>query len=81
MMDVTHEDHLLTIDARNMIRQGHHPRQEIVSLIKDAPSGTVCEVHVPHRTGPLISALEDLGMNVAVAQLEPGHFRLRVLKF
>ena len=81
MIDVTHEDHLLTIDARNMIRQGHHPRQEIVSLIKDAPSGTVCEVHVPHRTGPLISALEDLGMNVAVAQLEPGHFRLRVLKF
>ncbi len=81
MMDVTHEDHLLTIDARNTIRQGHHPRQEIVSLIKDAPGGTVCEVHVPHRTGPLIAALEDLGMNVAVAQLEPGHFRLRVLKF
>ncbi len=81
MLEVKQEDHLLTIDARTMIRQGHHPRHEIVTLIKEAPSGTVCEVHVPHRTGPLISALEDLGMNVAVAQLEPGHFRLRVLKF
>ncbi len=81
MLEINHEDHLLTIDARNMIRQGHHPRHEIVNLIREAPSGTVCEVHVPHRTGPLIAALEDLGMNVAVAQLEPGHFRLRVLKF
>ncbi|MCL6517948.1 amino acid decarboxylase, partial [Alicyclobacillus sp.] len=58
----------------------HHPRRYILELVKDAPAGTLCEIHVPHRTGPLIAELENLGMNVAVAELEPGHFRLRVLK-
>ncbi|MCL6547298.1 MAG: amino acid decarboxylase [Alicyclobacillus sp.] len=70
----------LIIDARDAIRKGHHPRGVILHLVEEAPSGTLCEIHVPHRTGPLISALQNLGMNVAVAELEPGHFRLRVLK-
>lgn len=71
---------LLTIDARAAIRSGQHPRQEILRLVDEAPVGTVCEIHVPHRTGPLIAALQDRGMNVAVAEVEPGHWRLRVVR-
>ena len=71
---------LLTIDARQAIRTGHHPRGEILSLVREAPTGTVCEIHVPHRTAPLIAELEGLGLHVAVSELEPGHFRLRALK-
>ncbi|MCL6453966.1 MAG: amino acid decarboxylase [Alicyclobacillus sp.] len=68
------------IDARDAIRSGHHPRFEILKLVEGAPAGTLCEIHVPHRTGPLIAALENLGLNVAVAEVEPAHWRLRVVK-
>lgn len=80
MLQVTQEGPLLNIDARDCIRSGHHPRFEILSIVDEAPKGTICEIHVPHKTGPLIAALEDKGMNVAVAETEPGHWRLRVLK-
>lgn len=70
----------LTIDARDAIRKGFHPRHEILKLVDEAPSGTLCEIHVPHRTAPLIAALEGLGLNVAVSEVEPGHWRLRVIK-
>lgn len=70
----------LTIDARNAIRNGHHPRFEILKLVDESPRGTLCEIHVPHKTGPLIAALEGLGLNVAVSEVVPGHWRLRTMK-
>lgn len=70
-----------SIDARDAITSGHHPRQAIVSVVKEAPSGTLCEVHLPHRAEPLMSALKGLGLNVTVSQASPGHWLLRVLKF
>lgn len=69
-----------TIDVREQIRRGEHPRKEILDAISDAPVGTLFEIHVPHRTGPLIAAIEVLGMNVVTQQLEPGHFRILTLK-
>ena len=80
LLKIQHEDVLLSIDAREALRKGYHPRQDILALIQEAPSGTICEIHVPHHTGPLIAALEALGMNVAIAEVEHGHWRLRVLK-
>jgi uncharacterized protein (DUF2249 family) len=80
LLQVQHEEARLIIDARDAIQKGHHPRHAILALIDEAAVGTVCEIHVPHRTGPLIAALQERGMNVAVAELEPGHWRLRVLK-
>lgn len=80
LLDISRQDSLLVIDARNAIRSGHHPRHQILQLVKDASRGTLCEIHVPHRTGPLISELEGLGLNVAVSEVEPFHWRLRVMK-
>jgi len=81
LLQIEREEARLIIDARNAIRTGHHPRHEILTLVGDAPSGTVCEVHVPHRTGPLIAALEDMGLNVVASEVKPGHWRLRLVKF
>jgi hypothetical protein len=81
LLTIQKEDSHLVIDAREAIRSGHHPRHEILTLVKDAPAGTLCEIHVPHRTQPLIAALEGLGLNVAVSEVEPFHFRRRVMKF
>jgi len=80
LLQIQRNEGHLVIDARNAIRTGHHPRHEILTLVEEAPSGTLCEVHVPHRTGPLIAALEGLGLKVAASELEPGHWRLRVVK-
>ena len=80
MLQIQREESHLVIDARNAIRKGHHPRYEILTLVKEAPRGTLCEVHVPHQTAPLIVALEELGLNVAVSQVSPDDIRLRVMK-
>ncbi|MCL6442319.1 MAG: amino acid decarboxylase [Alicyclobacillus sp.] len=80
LLKIERDDVRLMIDARDAIRKGFHPRHEISKLVDEAPSGTLCEIHVPHRTGPLIAALEGMGLNVAVSEVEPGHWRLRVMK-
>ncbi len=80
VLEIKREESLLSIDACNAIRKGIHPRQEILTLIQEAPSGTLCEVFVPHRTGPLISALESLGMNVAITEIAHGIWRMRMMK-
>ena len=81
LLEIKKAEALLVIDARNAIRKGHHPRNEIVTLVQEAPNGTLCEIHVPHRTAPLIAALEGLGYPVVVSEVEPFHFRLRLMKF
>ena len=80
LLTVEHDGVRLSIDARNAIRKVHHPRFEILKLVDESPKGTLCEIHVPHKTGPLIAALEGLGLNIAVAEVEPGHWRLRTMK-
>lgn len=80
LLQIERDDVRLSIDARDAIRKGHHPRHEILGLVDSAPKGTLCEVHVPHRTAPLIAALEGMGLNVAISEVEPGHWRLRVIK-
>ncbi len=80
LLEIEREESRLSVDARNAIRKGFHPRHEIVKLVEEAPTGTICEIHVPHRTGPLIDALQGGGRHVAVSEIEPGHWRLRVLK-
>lgn len=80
LLQVEQDGPRLIIDAREAIRAGRHPRAEILTLVQDAPSGTLCEVHLPHRPEPLIAALQQLGMNVTVSEQSPGNFMLRVLK-
>ncbi|GMA52237.1 hypothetical protein GCM10025857_35940 [Alicyclobacillus contaminans] len=70
----------LIIDARSAIQSGRQPRNEILTLVGDAPIGTLCEVHVPNRASHLIAALESMGMNVVISEVEPGHWRLRMMK-
>ncbi len=80
LLEVHKEKSLISIDARDAIRKGYHPRQEILKLVEEAQAPVLCEIHVPHKTGPLVAALEAMGLNVTIAQVDVGHFRLRALK-
>ncbi|QQE81500.1 amino acid decarboxylase [Alicyclobacillus sp. SO9] len=68
------------MDVRQLIMQGHHPRGEILQVVDTAPPNTVVEIHVPHRTQPLINALEGMGLNVVVNQMGAAHVRLMAVK-
>jgi hypothetical protein len=80
MLHITQNDHLLTIDAREDIRAGKHPRMEIMKIIHESGSGTLFEIHTPHQTPRLITAIEGLGVPVSVTKLADHHFRLRGLR-
>lgn len=73
-------DKKAVMDVRERIAKGEHPRREIMNFIKEAPVGTIFEIHLPHRGEPLIASLQSLGMNVIVNELEPMHFRLMAIK-
>jgi uncharacterized protein (DUF2249 family) len=73
-------NHIL-IDVRDIIRKGMHPRGEILQVVREARTGSVIEIHVPHRTQPLIKAIEDMGLKVAVTEVEPGDFRILTAKY
>ena len=73
-------DKKAVMDIRERIAKGEHPRREILNFVKEAPIGTIFEIHLPHRGEPLIASLQSLGMNVIVNELEPMHFRLMAIK-
>ncbi|WP_240510126.1 amino acid decarboxylase [Virgibacillus profundi] len=68
------------IDVRERILNGEHPRNEIFDYVKQAPLGTVFEIHVPKKAQPLVQGLENLGMNVIRDELEAAHYRLTAIK-
>ncbi|MCM3115897.1 amino acid decarboxylase [Neobacillus sp. MER 74] len=73
-------DKKAVMDIRERIAKGEHPRREILNFVREAPIGTIFEIHLPHRGEPLIASLQSLGMNVIVNELEPMHFRLMAIK-
>ncbi|MFD1038254.1 amino acid decarboxylase [Virgibacillus byunsanensis] len=68
------------IDVRARILNGEHPRNEIFEYIKQAPLGTIFEIHVPHQAQPFVGGLEGMGMNVIIDELEPTHYPLMAVK-
>ena len=80
LVDVLLEGNHAVIDVRKRILNGEHPRQEIFDYVKQAPVGTVIEIHMPKRGQPLINGLEDFGMNVVVDELNVDHFRMIAVK-
>lgn len=80
MLNIQREGSKAIIDARELIKQGIHPRNEIIKFIKEAEIGTIIEVHLPLPGQPLVAALEQLGLNVVVNEIEPEHYRLLILK-
>lgn len=80
MLNVQREGSKAIIDARELIKQGIHPRGEIIEFIKEAELGTIIEVHLPLPGQPLVAAAESLGLNVVVNELAPDHYRLLILK-
>ena len=73
-------DKKAVMDIRERIAKGEHPRREIMNFVREAPIGTIFEIHLPHRGEPLIASLQSLGMNVIVNEVEPMHFRLMAIK-
>jgi hypothetical protein len=80
MLNIKREGSKAIIDARELIKQGIHPRNEIIEFIKVSEIGTIIEVHLPLPGQPLVAALEQLGLNVVVNEIEPEHYRLLILK-
>lgn len=80
MLDVKMEGQRAIIDVRERILRGEHPRAEIFEYVKNAPVGTIFEIHLPHKAQPLIAGLSNFGMNVITNELAPGHFRVMAVK-
>ncbi|MEX1029502.1 MAG: amino acid decarboxylase [Paenibacillaceae bacterium] len=76
MLEVTYNGNIASIDLRERILNGEHPRAEIVDFVKHANRGTIVEVHLPYAAPPLVSALESVGFNAIVNELAPDHYRL-----
>jgi hypothetical protein len=80
MLEVAYDGNIAIIDVRERIRQGEHPRHEILNFVKNANRATVVEVHLPHPAPPLVAGLESIGINAIVNKLGPNHYRLMCLK-
>jgi hypothetical protein len=80
MLNVQREGTKAIIDARELIKQGIHPRGEIIEFIKEAELGTIIEIHLPLPGQPLVAAVEQLGLNAVVNEIEPDHYRILILK-
>ncbi|SHG93748.1 amino acid decarboxylase [Ornithinibacillus halophilus] len=80
MQGARKEGNKAIIDVRERILNGEHPRNEIFDYVKEAPVGTIFEIHLPRRGQPIITGLESFGMNVIVDDMGPGHFRLTSVK-
>lgn len=76
MLAVKHEGNKAIIDVREKILAGEHPRNEILEYVQTAPEGTIFEIHLPKRAEPLVNALNSIGMNATISEIEPGHFRI-----
>lgn len=80
MLNIEREGSRAIIDARDLIKQGIHPRGQIIEFIKEAEVGTIIEIHLPLPGQPLVAAVEQLGLNCVVNEIEPDHYRILVLK-
>jgi hypothetical protein len=80
MLNVQREGTKAIIDVRELIKQGIHPRGEIIEFIKEAELGTIIEIHLPLPGQPLVAAVEQLGLNAVVNEIEPDHYRILILK-
>jgi uncharacterized protein (DUF2249 family) len=80
MLDVEYRDNIAVIDVRERIRRGEHPKQDLLDFVGEAKTGTVIEMHLPHRPEPLVQALKAIGVSAVVNELEQDHYRLMCVK-
>ncbi|MBP2242684.1 hypothetical protein J2Z40_003264 [Cytobacillus eiseniae] len=80
MLDIQLDGNRAIIDIRGNIARGEHPKNEVFKYVKEAPVGTIFEIHVPFYAEPLINALSSFGLNVTVTELASDHFQLMAAK-
>lgn len=80
MINIQHDGDHAILDIRENIARGEHPKNHIFQFVKEAPIGTIIEIHVPFRAEPLINALASFGLNIIVEELGTDHFRLMTVK-
>jgi len=76
MLNIQYQGRVATVDVRENIRRGEHPKAEILRFVQEAAPGTVIQIHLPIRAEPLAQGLKSLGLNTTFEELEPGHYRL-----
>lgn len=74
MLDVTIDGREATIDVREIIKDGAHPRFAIFDYVKEAPVHMIFHIHVPRRAKPLVDGLKEMGLDVTIQELGPSHF-------
>jgi hypothetical protein len=77
---LVYRDNVAVIDVRSQLRNGEHPKQQIMDLVQGTEKGTVIEIHVTHPARPLIASLEALGLPAILNQLGPEHFRIMCVR-
>lgn len=81
MLHVSTEGPQLIVDIRGVLPEEGCPGRQISVLLEDVPPGTLCEIHVSEAKVLAVKAkLERMGHRVTMAEPEPGHYRLRMLK-
>lgn len=80
MLNVVQEENRFIVDIREIVRQGMHPKKEVMEFIQQTPVGSVIEIHLPHPGQPLVAAIEGLGLSCILNELGPGHYRIMTLK-
>jgi hypothetical protein len=80
VLDVHYDGQVASIDVREQVRRGEHPKAELLRFVQEAAAGTIIEVHMPFRAEPLVAAFRSAGMQAVVSELGPDHFRLRCVK-
>lgn len=78
--DIQMDGNRMTIDLRELINNGAHPRKDMFELITNAELGTILQVHTPRYPKPLVAGFEELGLNVEVDEIEPGNFKVTTVK-
>lgn len=59
-----------TFDARPLIEQGIHPKDEVIALAETLQSGDCLELITPFEPTPLVDILREKGYNVSVSEPE-----------
>jgi len=68
------------IDVREMVKNGEHPKDDLINYFKQAPKGSKTEIHVPHAAEPLVRLIRAAGIEVTSEHIGEEHYCLLAVK-
>jgi hypothetical protein len=77
---VKKENETTIIDVREMVKNGVHPKDELINFFEQASKGSKTEVHVPHAAQPLVKLITSKGIDVTTEHIGEEHYCLYAVK-